>query len=362
MAGSGTTLVEALLHNRDAIGIDLDPLAILVAQAKTTPLSVPRCAEVGAEVVRNATSYIESHSDKDISDTYSPDAIEFFHYWFDDTVISQLHALVRAIQAVRDPKIRVFLEVVLSSTIITKSGGLSRARDLAHSRPHRDISKQIKQSALDAFTNRLHTAIDSLASITDVKGRSVVLLGDARRLPLEDDSVDLIVTSPPYAANAIDYMRAHKFSLMWLGYEPAKLTRLRSTYIGAELRCWDEDFASPTAKSVLQELQSKDKDRAAVVAFYYRDVEAVLREMLRVLRKGRAAVLVVGSSTIRGVDIKAPTVVGELARHVGFHVVGTAKREIVRDARMMPVSHGTTKNGIEARMHEVGIIGAVNPR
>ena len=52
-------------------------------------------------------------------------------------------------------------------------------------------------------------------------------------LPLADGSVDLIVTSPPYA-NAIDYMRAHKFSLVWLGQPIANLSHLRSKYIGAE--------------------------------------------------------------------------------------------------------------------------------
>ena len=52
-------------------------------------------------------------------------------------------------------------------------------------------------------------------------------------LPLADGSVDLIVTSPPYA-NAIDYMRAHKFSLVWLGQPIANLSHLRGKYIGAE--------------------------------------------------------------------------------------------------------------------------------
>ena len=361
MAGSGTTLVEALLHNRNAIGVDLDPLAIQVAKAKTTPLSIPRCAESGVDVVHRATALLKSRRGRSLSDVYPPDAVKFFQYWFDGHVISELHALVQAIRAVENPDIRCFLEVVFSSIIITKSGGLSRARDLAHSRPHRDLNKQIKQSALDAFSSRLHAAIDALAAMADVQARSTVLLADARNLPLENNSVDMIVTSPPYAANAIDYMRAHKFSLMWLGYEPTKLTQLRSTYIGAEARFPDAAFASPTANGIIQELNALDKNRASVVAFYYRDLETILKEMLRVLREGRAAVLVVGSSIIRGIDIKVPTVLAELADHAGFRVAGVAKREILRDARMMPVSHKTTKNGIEARMHEEGIVGAVKP-
>ncbi|QLQ06260.1 MAG: hypothetical protein HZY76_09565 [Anaerolineae bacterium] len=58
--------------------------------------------------------------------------------------------------------------------------------------------------------------------------------GDAQALPLPDTSVDLIVTSPPYASNAIDYMRAHKFSLVWLGRPIAALTQRRKDCIGGE--------------------------------------------------------------------------------------------------------------------------------
>jgi hypothetical protein len=90
-------------------------------------------------------------------------------------------------------------------------------------------------------------------------------------------------------------------------------------------------------------------------------METSLREMLRVLAPRRAAILVVGSSTIRGVEIRVPTVLAELAASVGFKVVSVAKREIIRDARMMPVSHNKTNNGIEARMHEEGVIGLIKP-
>jgi hypothetical protein len=208
----------------------------------------------------------------------------------------------------------------------------------------------------------LHAAIESLENIVDADGQAMVIRADTRALPLADNSMSLIVTSPPYAANAIDYVRAHKFSLMWLGHAPETLTDLRSKYIGAELRTLNLTFASETANRILQSLQRKDERRATVVAHYFRDMETALREMLRVLAEGRAAILVVGSSTIRGIGIKAPTVLAELASSVGFKVIGVAQREILRNARMMPVSHNSTRNGIEARMHEEGVIGLIKPQ
>jgi hypothetical protein len=156
-------------------------------------------------------------------------------------------------------------------------------------------------------------------------------------------------------------MRAHKFSLMWLGHEPDTLTALRREYIGAELQSPTLELPSETANSIIQTLRQKDEGRAAVVAYYFGDIETTLREMLRVITEGRAVILVVGSSTIQGVGIKAPTVVAELAASIGFNVVGVARREIVRGARMMPVSHNSSRTGIEARMHEEGVIGLIKP-
>lgn len=362
MAGSGTALVEAVLANRKAVGIDYDPLAVLIARAKSTPLNLARCTQVGDEVLQEARERLTSGIGKELSHFYSPEVVEFFHYWFEEHAIGELCALAQTIQTINEANIRVFLKVVFSSTIITKTSGLTRARDLAHTRPHRDLNKKLKQSAFKAFGERMRTVIKSLESTLDTKGRAVVIRTDARALPLRDNSIQLIVTSPPYAANAIDYMRAHKFSLMWFGHTRKALTDLRRQYIGAELRTPNLAFPSETANRVLRNLHRKDENRAAVVAYYFRDMEIVLRQMLRVLDEGRAAILVVGSSTIRGVEIKAPTVLAELANSVGFRVIGIGRREIDRDARMMPVSHNSSRKGIEARMHEEGVIGLVKPQ
>jgi len=361
MAGSGTALIEAVLLGRHAIGVDLDPLASLIAHVKSVPSNLSQCAREGYKVLQQARKRTPLSIHNELSHQYTPQSLEFFRYWFEENTITELFTLSQEIKKVKDADIRTFLQVVFSSMIITKSGGLTRARDLAHSRPHLDVNKKVKQNAFKVFTENLHKAVESLEDIVNAPGSAVIVRSDARRLPLQSNSVHLIVTSPPYAANAIDYIRAHKFSLIWLGHPPKILTALRSKYIGSELRSSNLEFKSETANRVIRNLQRIDKGRAAVVAHYFHDMEAALIEMLRVLVVGRAAVLVVGSSTIRGIEIKAPTVLAELADSIGFKVIGMAKREIMRNARMMPVSHNSSRNGIEARMHEEGVIGLIKP-
>ena len=359
MVGSGTTVVEALLLNRQSIGVDLDPLAILLARTKTAKLDLFEFFNTASSVLNEAKRNWSLDEIPALSRDYSSKAIEFFEYWFEAHTIKELHALVQSIHKVEEPIARSILQTIFSSTIITKSGGLSRARDLAHSRPHLDSKKVIKQSAFDAFQERLLIVMKQLETISGTLGSAYLLRGDARSLPLSNDLVKLIVTSPPYASNAIDYMRAHKFALMWFGYEPKELSDLRSRYIGSERHPPVENSPSETANRIIHELNRSDSERASVVAHYYREMEMSLREMRRVLAKGRAAIIVVGSSTIRGIDIEVPDVVGELAVAEGFKLVGVSKRLIQRNSRMMPVSYNSQRNGIEARMHEEGVIGLI---
>lgn len=362
MCGSGTTLVEAILCGRRGIGVDLDPLALLITKVKTTPLNLAYCRKITSGVLEKAGKNFEKVSEEEIAHFYGKEALDFFQYWFTPTTIKELFSLIRSIgEKVENEDVKDLLKAIFSSCIITKTASLTLARDLAHSRPHRDLNKEVKQSAFEVFKKRLENVFDSLEDISSASGKACILKGDARELPSESNSIDLIVTSPPYASNAIDYMRAHKFSLIWLGFEPGNLTKLRRNYIGSELLASDLNLDSATGQAILESLQNKDKKRALVVARYYHDMQKVLQEMLRVLKRGKAAILVVGSSIIKGIDIKVPTVLGELAHSIGFEIAGIAKREILRNARMMPVSHKSDRQGIEARMHEEGVIGLIKP-
>ncbi len=362
MSGSGTTLIEAMFAGRHGVGVDLDPLACLMASVKSSPFDLSQCARAGEQVLRDAEKQMRPTDDERLLRFYSTQSIEFFRYWFTDKITDELFALVRAISRIEEIEVRAFLKVVFSSCIITKTGALTLARDLAHSRPHRDLTREVKQSALNVFREKLINAIESLHEISESPFPSLSLRADARNLPLATNSVQLILTSPPYAANAIDYMRAHKFSLIWFGYEPKALSSLRSRYIGSEIKPSTFEVKSETGNEIINQLKKIEEGRAAVVAHYYNEMTLSLLEMLRVLAPGRAAVLVVGSSVIKGIDIKAPTVLAEIAASVGFGLVDIARREIIRDARMMPISHNSARSGIEARMHEEGVIGLIKPQ
>ncbi|MCZ7543932.1 MAG: hypothetical protein M5R40_10535 [Anaerolineae bacterium] len=298
-------------------------------------------------------------------------AAPFFDYWFAPRAQCELMALLRAIEAHAAPDQRDFFTLAFSAIIITKSGGVSMARDLAHTRPHRVMDKR-PRDAVNHFRRRVTQNLLSLGELDARRPRRPapvdVLRGDARALPLADGFVDLIVTSPPYAANAIDYMRAHKFSLAWLGQPVGELAALRGQYVGGErlreaaLTPAQRGPLPPAVQDVVARLRAVDARKARVLHKYYSEMGAVLCEMYRALRPGGVAVLVVGTSTMRGMDVETPRCLAEIAQaSAGFELVDVAARALDRNRRMMPARADGRGAGIERRMHQEHVIGLCRP-
>jgi len=357
MSGSGTTIVEALSAGRLGLGFDIDPLALLIGKVKSTPLN-PASVELEARRVVQAAELSLMHRlkiEKELEKKFDPQTKKFIDYWFTDETQIELIALLLQIEKVEDPDIKDFLKLAFSAIIVTKSGGVSLAWDLGHTRPHRlnqGKSKKYK-AAIPEFERRAIRNIESLVDDNPSIGEGRVQFGNAENLPLDEESVDLIITSPPYASNAIDYMRAHKFSLVWLGMEVNNLTALRSTYIGSDKVT---GYKFETLPSLTQEIISRiaalDAKKGFVLRRYFSEMTRVLKEMQRVLKPGKVAIVVVGSSVMRGIDTETDRCLAEIGESLNFPCAGIGLRLLDRDRRMMPTSTKSRADSqIENRMH-----------
>ena len=364
MMGSGTTLVEALLEGRRGIGIDIDPLALRLGYSKTRTANLNNIQDTINKVLRKAHQYLSGREiiERSLSDFFDEKTKTFINYWFLPRTQRELMALVLAIQSVADEPTQRFFELTLSSIIVTKSGGVSMARDLAHSRPHLDKTK-IAKNALEQFSFRLQKNLKSVEGLKASGAIASIIAGDARSMPIANGVIDLIVTSPPYA-NAIDYMRAHKFSLVWFGNSISDLSKLRARYIGSErIGCAESDDLPDQPQRIVYELQQRDQKKGEILQKYFVEMRAILSEAFRVLRYDSAAIVVVGTSKMRGIDTQTHLCLADIAATLGFEVVGLTRRTLDRNKRMMPARFGKkTGSPIEDRMYEEYVIGLFKPR
>lgn len=363
MMGSGTTLVEAARRERRAAGCDIDPLALLIAGAKLAPIPVVKAVEIGFGVIESAKAKLaraRAEVAEELDGLFDPSSRAFVDYWFQPETQLELMALLGEIRNIRPTKTRRFFEVAFSATIIAKSGGVSLARDLAHTRPHR-VNGKPAPSAFNVFLRRIGGMVGG--GEVSFRPDSKLRQASAASTGLPDNCADLIVTSPPYANNAIDYMRAHKFALVWFGHKVDDLSRLRAKYLGHDSvrgGCFAPFLLPRKCEDVLAALGAADEKKAAALRRYFAEMSAVIREMRRVLKRNAAAVIVVGSSVLRGVDVETHNCLAAIGEAEGLELAGVGVRHLDRDRRMMPARWDKgARTQIENRMHDEFVVGLV---
>lgn len=363
MTGSGTVLRQATDLGHRAVGFDMDPLAILMTRVWTTPAD-ERLVEALADRVSRRVAALGAREIKLPWMDDDAETCDFVDYWFADPQKSDLRRIAFALDElgseVVDPEEKIaidLLRIALSRLIITKDKGASLARDVSHSRPHKvanendfDVKPMFARS-IKAVQKRLREAPPA--------GGAEIGLGDARNLSsLADGSIDAVLTSPPYL-NAIDYMRGHRLSLIWLGHRLGDLRKIRSSSIGAE-RAPDslEDTAviaeMRKAMGAIDELPNKYR---SMINRYVQDIRRMIAEIARVLRGGARATFVMGNSCLRDVFIRNSAAVSTAAQHAGLLLISETERPLPVRSRYLPM----TSDKLGKRMRTETILTFARP-
>lgn len=351
MMGSGTTLAVARKLGHQATGIDTDPLAILISSVICHDLPPDSLRRMGQQVLSQARLAKGKIKGKDaFPEGSSSETRKFIRFWFDLENRKQLFALSKYIGAVSDATVKNALWCAFSRLIIVKSNGASLAMDISHSRPH----KVLNQKTLRPF-NGFISSIEKIIKAATFPGANPnlpaarALSGDARQMPIEDASVDVVITSPPYL-NAIDYLRGHKFSLVWMGYQVEEIRVLRSSNIGSEMAGSDNlhDEMVTLALSKMGDACSLPERDQRQLARYIRDMDSVFSEMRRVLKPCGKIVMVIGNSIKKGLYLSNSEALTFLGERHGMRRVGHSERMIPPTRRYLPPP-GSRSSGKELR-------------
>jgi SAM-dependent methyltransferase len=339
MMGSGTVLAVARASGKWAVGVDIDPLAVLLARVWTTAIDVAKVERKAAEVLDRAKYGFYSRRTGEAYPRHAdPETRKFIRYWFDDYARRQLAALAEAIHGVRDESVRNALWCAFSRLIITKQSGASLAMDLSHSRPH----KVFDFAPIKPFNKFIaavkHVLKNCICSDQRDRGPATsVSLGDARRLAIPSGTIDLVLTSPPYL-NAIDYMRCSKFSLVWMGYTVGDLGGIRTDSVGTE--SGDRDaYENEEVQQIIRSLKLSpglSRRNEAVLAHYIDDMHRSVAEAARVLSAGGKAIYVVGENTVRGTFIPNAKIVSAVGELSGLNIDSRRSRELPANRRYLP--------------------------
>ena len=335
--GCGTTLIESLVSGRKAVGVDINPVAYLISKVKTNPIHPDKLKNETDKILFDLKLYLESRNkhQKTLSKIEIAPIIpnnERIEYWFPDKKLrEELGIILGRIDTIKDKDIRDFCLCAFSN--ILKNASIWLMKSI---KPTRDLNKKV-DIPINLFSRQIKKMVrgnDFYWNIlsTNVKGNLKSYLNlknaDARNLPTENNSIRLIVTSPPYVTS-YEYADLHQLTALWLKYTKS-VNEFREGFIGSiHKKEFDHNgIKSKLAKQEIEELSKKSKKEAESVKNYFFEMQQCFEEMHRVLKpKGRACI-VIGNTELKKVPILNAEVFTEMMVSLGFKIHKIIKRRI----------------------------------
>jgi len=317
--GSGTVLVEAMLTGRAAIGSDLNPVAVMLSRAKTFP-HAPIKTEALVDAARSAADFAgQRRKAKAGASRRLPqeDVSSFAPH-----VLLELDGLRAGIEQA-PPETRPDLQLIFSSILVKLS---ARKGDTTDEQTTKRVAAGYPSRLFIQKAEDVARRFDELYSLLpSPPPRARVYEDDANVLAkVDDNSIDAIITSPPYVAT-YDYLAHHQMRLRWLGLDSRKLARgemgARRNYVRLDAR---EANAS-----------------------WENELGMLFKSLARVLVRDGALVLLIADSaqgTPRGpIAIRADEVVKRVAEKGGRLV------PIARASQARPHFHAATQEAFRDR-------------
>jgi len=328
--GCGTTLVEAKLLGHKSIGFDINPVAKLITQTKTTAISPKTLAT-------SRNKFLEYYENAPSTPSIHHKRID---YWFDEATILELDKIYFAIKKIKNHNVRRFFLCSFSHNLKNCSRWLMKSI-----KPTIDKNKILPNPKgtflrhLDSMIKKNEQFYSTLAKSGYVNTSAKMYRRDStKKLPIKSGAIDIIVTSPPYVTS-YEYADLHQLSLLWFGDDPIHFKKwhhfsnefidFRRNFIGTSSKEEKNgDFNSEIAKQIVSDLAEKERPLAIDVANYFLDMKKVFSEMYRILKTNGKACVIIGNTNLRGVEILNAQVAAEQMQAVGFQNPVFIKREI----------------------------------
>ena len=352
--GSGTALVEARLTGRNAYGIDLNPLAIFIAKAKTNPIE-PNAL---LRVYQSMLNRIASIKDREVT---RPN-FNNIDFWFKENSILQLSKIKTALKEITEESIRNFLMVAFSETVRfasnTKTGEFKLVRIKAEKLQHHE------PDAVAIFRKHAEKNIAGMAEFhRDAQySWTKVIYGDSSKdNGIPKSSIDCIITSPPYgdSRTTVAYGQFSRLSAQWIDMfeDPNRASGVDSELLGGKAtKTLEHKLESQSLKDSLSRIEACDALRAKDVLSFYEGLNECLKQAHRVLKPEKYFCLVVGNRLVKQVRIPTDIIIAELGDKIGFNCEDIIVRNIPN--KRMPIKNSPTNvvGALEETMNKESIV------
>jgi len=354
--GSGTVPTEARIMKsdgsnegelpRNAIGNEINPLALLLSKVKSEIYDVIQLDKnVSSLLVKIEDAFSLKRRGKYEQKTPTEADFPRLNYWFKADVIEDLAIINDCIDIFTDVDFRNFADVCFSLTVL-KVSNIYNSGDTFVKRLKPQELRKHHPKVLETFKAILTDSVKKVKDFSRLCSKETevnIMFSDARNLPLSSNSIDLIVTSPPYGEekNTVSYTRWSKLSSLWLGYESSWLHRLEKISLGGKNYA-SFMIPSDTLNRIMLDVAKQDPALARTANSFFQDYYTCLEEMARVLRSNHYCCIVIGNRSLKRRRIPMDIVTKELGEKVGLKHETTHFRKIPTKAIPWVCAKGET--------------------
>ncbi|HBO38752.1 MAG TPA: hypothetical protein DD638_08815 [Pasteurellaceae bacterium] len=370
-SGSGTTLLESMKLKRKSIGIELNPLAILMSKVKTQ--------YINENILRQT---IDDWKNIYFQTSFDDNSITNKDFWFHEITNISVNDAIGAINMINNELIKDFLKISLSEIIREVSYCVHSGFKL-----HRDKKKLANKLSFDKFEliekltpifERNIKAIQELKHIDSEGIKPQIYFHDSRIQckEIELNSVDLILTSPPYgdSRTTVAYGQFSSFSSELLGLTSLydnEIRHLDNELLGGitkntsidelrqkslTIRNIQELFLARASLSKEMKKQKRIEDRLKDILSFYDDLDKCIENGAMYLKRQGFFVLVTASRIVHDTKLHTDIIIAELARNHGLKLKNIYYRDIHNKRMPRKVSATNVVGETASTMTEESII------
>ena len=325
-AGSGTTLRAAASSGRPAIGIDMNPLACLIARVGMSPFDPSWSAESPSKAVARTCDLYSAQNRV----AAPSDWIPWIERWFAPETISALESLSSAIKRVKVSDCdRDLLLTALSRTV--RKSSLARSSELK-------LWRDPNAGLVDVLSLFQSEAFDLVEKLREIRNEwqedsivPTVICGDSSTALRSIGIFDAVLTSPPYGDSwtTVAYGNFTMLSRIWLGAVAPEFvvqdpTRADHRAPGGADRTRElvnvaaATNSSATLRSAIEDLKAANGKRAEDLVMFYGDLFPILRSVASRLKPGGRMILVMGPRHMAGTLVDSGLILSEISGAFGF--------------------------------------------
>ncbi len=263
MAGSGTTNIEAALMGIKSYAIDISPFCQIMIETKFNALSI----------------------DLDLLEKADLNSSKWFSFFNKKDILQELNKKEKEKRKIYYLVLLAYLDALGYSKRVVRSN-------------HEQLFQKVINRYIATVTNLL---INKFYHKSELGKVEILRNSDALNIELPNNSVDGVITSPPYSF-AIDYVENDKDQLEYLGYDTKQL---KNQLIGL-----------------------KGKTKKDNLEIYFNDMDKFCSETSRILKKEKYFVMIIGSNTNQTGGIRLEETIIKSAKKYGMPLVKSILKPI----------------------------------